>query len=105
MDMLGATERPSATMSYSPPTRSFLTGTSAEIAGVSALDQRVYGKGKLTQELKGWYQDTVHGQKVWPKRLVLMGSVTPCCADVLAAWERIRSHVRQTPLLKMKQEC
>ena len=63
MDMLGATERPVSYDELLTADEVFLTGTSAEIAGVSALDQRVYGKGKLTQELKGWYQDTVHGRE------------------------------------------
>ena len=33
--------------------------------------------------------------------MVVMGCVTPCYADVLAAWERIRPHVRQTPVLEI----
>ena len=33
--------------------------------------------------------------------MVVMGCVTPSYADVLAAWERIRSHVRQTPVLEI----
>ena len=31
-----------------------------------------------------------------------MGGVTPTHSDVLAAWGRIRHHVRQTPLIELE---
>ena len=40
----------------------FLTGTSAEVAPVTQIDERRYGIGPLTRQLQATYQDIVHGR-------------------------------------------
>jgi branched-chain amino acid aminotransferase len=40
----------------------FLTGTSAEVVPVVAIEERHYGVGPLTAELRNLYQDLVHGR-------------------------------------------
>jgi branched-chain amino acid aminotransferase len=40
----------------------FVTGTSAEVVGVSAIDDLEFGVGPVTRELAAAYQDVVHGR-------------------------------------------
>lgn len=40
----------------------FVTGTSAEVVGVSAIDDHEFGVGPVTRELAAAYQDVVHGR-------------------------------------------
>ena len=40
----------------------FVTGTSAEVVGVSAIDDREFGVGPVTRSLAQAYQDVVHGR-------------------------------------------
>ena len=39
-----------------------MTGTSAEVVGVSAIDDHHFGVGPVTRELANAYQDVVHGR-------------------------------------------
>ena len=40
----------------------FVTGTSAEVVGVSAIDDHQFGVGPVTRALAKAYQDVVHGR-------------------------------------------
>ena len=63
IELTGATEQPLSFAELLEADEVFLTGTSAEVAPVSYLDDREYGIGSLTREIKNLYQDVVHGRE------------------------------------------
>ena len=62
VELTGAEERPVTLAELLEADEVFLTGTSAEVAPVSALDGRTWEPGPITRELAAYYQELVHGR-------------------------------------------
>ena len=63
----------------------FLTGTSAEICAVEAIDERVFGDNPVTRELSALYQRIVHGDEPHYQGWLSEYEVHPDSADGVAA--------------------
>ena len=64
IEMTGAKDRPVSFAELLTADEVFLTGTSAEVAPVSCLDNREFGIGPVSREIKALYQDVVHGREL-----------------------------------------
>ena len=62
VELTGAEERPVTLAELLTADEVFLTGTSAEVAPVAALDGRTWQPGPVTLELAATYQELVHGR-------------------------------------------
>lgn len=62
IELTGAESRPVTLEELLEADEVFLTGTSAEVAPVSALDGRAWEPGPVTAELAAHYQELVHGR-------------------------------------------
>jgi branched-chain amino acid aminotransferase len=66
VELAGAKQRPVALEELLDADEVFLTGTSAEVTAVSALDARDYAPGRVTAELKALYAKVVRGESSEP---------------------------------------
>jgi branched-chain amino acid aminotransferase len=64
IELTGAQEREVSFEELLSADEVFLTGTSAEVAPVSSLDERYYGVGSITKQIQHLYQDVVHGREM-----------------------------------------
>ncbi len=62
MELRACQERPVTLAELKQADEVFVTGTSAEITPVAALDERQWTVGHVTRELQARYQDIVHGR-------------------------------------------
>jgi branched-chain amino acid aminotransferase len=63
IELTGAQVRPVSLAELKAADEVFLTGTSAEICAVDAIDERVYGDNPVTRDLSALYQRIVHGEE------------------------------------------
>ena len=63
IELTGAEVRPISLVELKAADEVFLTGTSAEICAVEAIDERIYGDNPVTRELSTLYQRIVHGEE------------------------------------------
>jgi branched-chain amino acid aminotransferase len=66
IELSGATQRPVTFEELLDADEIFLTGTSAEVTAVQALDARKFEPGKVTAELKALYARVVRGESADP---------------------------------------
>ena len=71
-ELSDATERPVTVEELLDADEVFLTGTSAEVAGVRSLDEREFGVGPVTRELAALYAKVVRGATGGEQRWLLV---------------------------------
>ena len=103
MQLADATERAVYLPELLDADEVFLTGTSAEVAPVTRIDDTEFPIGPVTRHLQGLYQDLVHG-RLPGYALVDAGDIMSdltavTLSDVHAASRRIRPHLPTTPMV------
>jgi branched-chain amino acid aminotransferase len=63
MELAGSTSRPVHIEELLDADEIFLTGTSAEVARVGRLDDRLFGDGPITRQIAALYDEVVHGRE------------------------------------------
>ena len=62
VELTGAASRPVTLEELIDADEVFLTGTSAEVCGVSALDQHAFGPSPVTEDVRALYLKVVRGE-------------------------------------------